>query len=69
MERLAGFYLFGWLLFIYPQRKSKASVSCVLQPKEPFIDFARFSTYSRLLRTVAWIIRFVSSKSERRGKN
>jgi len=52
-----------------PQRKSKAGVSCVLQPKEPFIDFARFSMYSRLLRTVAWILRFASSKSERRGKN
>ena len=42
-------------------RKSKASVSCVVQPKEPFIDFTRFSKYSRLLRTVAWIRRFVSN--------
>ena len=42
-----------------PGRKSKASVSCVVQPKEPFIDFTRFSKYSRLLRTVAWIRRFV----------
>ena len=40
-------------------QKSKASVSCVVQPKEPFIDFTRFSKYSRLLRTVAWIRRFV----------
>ena len=44
-----------------PERKSKASVSCVVQPKEPFIDFTRFSKYSRLLRTVAWIRRFVSN--------
>ncbi|XP_078357270.1 uncharacterized protein LOC144642154 [Oculina patagonica] len=44
-----------------PEKKSKASVSCVVQPKEPFIDFTRFSKYSRLLRTVAWIRRFVSN--------
>ena len=37
------------------ERKSKASVSCVAQPKESVIDFERFSKYSRLLRTVAWI--------------
>ena len=43
------------------ERKSKASVSCVVQPKEPFIDFTRFSKYSRLLRTVPWIRRFVSN--------
>ena len=35
------------------ERKSKASVSCVAQPKESVIDFERFSKYSRLLRTVA----------------
>ena len=44
-----------------PERKSKASVSCVVQPKEPFVDFTRFSKYRRLLRTVAWIRRFVSN--------
>jgi len=43
-----------------PERKSKASVSCVVQPKQPLLDFSRFSKYSRLLRTVAWI-RFVSN--------
>ncbi|XP_015772177.1 PREDICTED: uncharacterized protein LOC107350464 [Acropora digitifera] len=43
------------------KRKSKASVSCVVQPKEPFIDFTRFSKYSRLLRTLAWIRRFISN--------
>lgn len=32
-----------------------------MQPKEPFIDFTRFSKYSRLLRTVAWIKRFLSN--------
>ena len=42
-----------------PERKSKAAVSCVVQPKPPFLDFSRFSKYSRLLRTVAWIRRFV----------
>ena len=52
-----------------PERKSKVCVSCVVQPKEPFIDFIRFSKYSRLIRTVAWIRRFVSNsrvKEERR---
>lgn len=44
-----------------PERKSKASVSYVVQPKQPLIDFSRFSKYSRLLRTVAWIRRFVSN--------
>ena len=44
-----------------PERKSKVCVSCVVQPKEPFIDFIRFSKYSRLIRTVAWIRRFVSN--------
>ncbi|PFX13477.1 hypothetical protein AWC38_SpisGene22432 [Stylophora pistillata] len=43
------------------ERKSKASVSCIVEPKEPFIDFTRFSKYSRLLRTVAWIKRFVTN--------
>ncbi|PFX12586.1 hypothetical protein AWC38_SpisGene23429 [Stylophora pistillata] len=43
------------------ERKSKASVNCIVQPKEPYIDFTRFSKYSRLLRTVAWIKRFVSN--------
>ena len=37
------------------------SISCVVQPKEPFLDFTRFSKYSRLLRTVAWIRRFVTN--------
>ncbi|XP_068726126.1 uncharacterized protein [Montipora capricornis] len=41
------------------ERKGKASVSCVVQPKEPVIDFTRFSKYGRLLRTVAWIRRFI----------
>ena len=41
------------------QRKSKAIGSCVFQTREPFIDYARFSKYSRLLRTVAWIRRFI----------
>jgi len=44
-----------------PERKSKASVSCVVQSKEPVIDFTRFSKYSRLLRTVSRIRRFVSN--------
>ena len=44
-----------------PERKSTVCVSCVVQPKEPFIDFTRFSKYSRLIRTVAWIRRFVSN--------
>ena len=34
------------------ERKSKAVGSCVVQTREPFIDYARFSKYSRLLRTV-----------------
>ena len=41
------------------ERKSKAIGSCVVQTREPFIDYARFSKYSRLLRTVAWIRRFI----------
>ena len=41
------------------ERKSKAIVSCVVQTREPFIDYARFRKYSRLLRTVAWIRRFI----------
>ena len=41
------------------ERKSKAFGSCVVQTREPFIDYARFSKYSRLLRTVAWIRRFI----------
>ena len=41
------------------ERKSNSSVSCIVQPKEPVVDFARFSKYSRLLRTVAWIRRFI----------
>ena len=41
------------------ERKSKASVSCAAQPKESVIDFERFSKYSQLLRTVAWISRFI----------
>ena len=32
-----------------------------MQPKQPLLDFSRFSKYSRLLRTVAWIRRFVSN--------
>ena len=44
-----------------PERKSKASVGCVVQPKQPLLYFSRFSKYSRLLRTVAWIRRFVSN--------
>ena len=55
-----------------PERKSKVCVSCVVQPKEPFIDFIRFSKYSRLIRNVAWIRRFVSNsrvKEERRSDN
>ena len=44
-----------------PERKCKASVSRVVQPKESFIDFTRFSKYSRLLRTVAWIRNFISN--------
>ena len=61
----AAFNLTKWssnsseLMDSLPERKSKASVSCVVQPKEPFIDFTRFSKYGRLLRTVAWIRRFV----------
>ena len=41
------------------ERKSKAIGSCVVQTREPFIDYARFSKYSRLLKTVAWIRRFI----------
>ena len=41
------------------ERKGKAIGSCVVQTREPFIDYARFSKYSRLLRTVAWIRRFI----------
>ena len=41
------------------ERKSKAIGSCVVQTREPFIDYARFSKYSRLLRTVAWIRRLI----------
>ena len=33
------------------ERKSKAIGSCVVQTREPFIDYARFSKYSRLLRS------------------
>ena len=43
------------------ERKSKAIVSCVVQTREPFIDYTRFSRYSPLLRTVAWIRRFISN--------
>ena len=51
--------------------KSKVSVSCIVQPKEPFIDFTRFSKYSRLLRTIAWIRRLISNsrKEEERIDN
>ena len=35
------------------------SISCVVQPKEPLIDFTRFRKYGHLLRTVAWIRRFI----------
>ena len=41
--------------------KSKASVSCVVQPKEPFIGFTKFSQYSHLVRTATWTRRFVSN--------
>ncbi|XP_068713051.1 uncharacterized protein [Montipora foliosa] len=37
----------------------KLSISCVVQPKEPVIDFTRFSKYGRLLTTVVWIRRFI----------
>ena len=39
------------------ERKSKAIGSCVVQTREPFIDYA--SNYGRLLRTVTWIRRFI----------
>ena len=41
------------------ERKSKAIVSCVVQTRETFVDYTRFSKYRRLLRTVAWIRRFI----------
>ena len=41
------------------ESKSKGIGSCVVQTREPFIDSARFSKYSRLLRTVPWIRRFI----------
>ena len=41
------------------ERKSKPSVSCVVQPKEPVIDSTRFSKYRRLLTALAWVRRFI----------
>ena len=42
------------------ERKHQASInSYVIQPQEIFIDFTRFSKYSKLLRTIGWIKRFM----------
>ena len=36
---------------------------CVVQPKEPVIDYTRFIKFGRLLRAVAWIRRFICNLS------
>lgn len=40
--------------FIEIARKSKPSISNVVQPSEPVIDYTRLSKHSCLLRNVAW---------------
>lgn len=39
--------------------RSKSTINRVLQSKEKLIDYTRFSKYSRLINTVAWIKRFI----------
>ena len=55
------------------ERKHQASInSYVLQPQEIFIDFTRFSKYNKLLRTIAWIMRFIHNarvKQDERRQN
>lgn len=42
------------------ERKHQASInSYVIQPQEILIDFTKFSKYNKLLRTIAWIKRFI----------
>ena len=50
------------------ERKSRASITCVAQPKRSLIDFARFDKYGRLLRTVAWIRRFTRTLRSSQGR-
>ena len=40
-------------------RNTKPIISNVVQPREPVIDFTRLSKHSCLLKTVAWIRRFI----------
>jgi hypothetical protein len=55
------------------ERKHQASInSYVIQPQEIFIDFTRFSKYNKLLRTIAWIKRFIHNarvKQDERRQN
>ncbi|CAB4022309.1 Hypothetical predicted protein, partial [Paramuricea clavata] len=51
------------------ERKHQASInSYVIQPQEIFIDFTRFSKYNKLLRTIAWIKRFIHNDYNGRVK-
>ncbi|CAB3992660.1 Hypothetical predicted protein [Paramuricea clavata] len=55
------------------ERKHQASInSYVIQPQEIFVDFTRFSKYYKLLRTIAWIKRFIHNaqvKQDKRRQN
>ena len=55
------------------ERKHQASInSYVIQPQEIFIDFTRFSKYNKLLRTIAWIKRYIHNarvKQDERRQN
>jgi hypothetical protein len=59
--------------YVEIERKHQASInSYVIQPQEIFIDFTRFSKYSKLLRTIAWIKRFIHNarvKQDERRQN
>ena len=50
------------------ERMIKAIIGCVVQPKEPFINFARFSQLVQLLETVVWIRRFICNSTLKKRK-